>query len=113
MRKLEYVDLLKLEFHDSGLACIEFNFIENEIKVVFEPNVDDLKSLIFREVSALQVDGLYELENFEDLEINSFDFKSTGNYFQASLILLTGFGKPSATISFKFQKVHSAIQIAP
>lgn len=92
--------LEELDYHDSSLSSISYDFEDAKFKLIFiEGSSDTEITILFTGVSELNIQGLSEYEN---IEIYSVDYEFNTHYNSVKIICLLGFGKPSWQVQFKF-----------
>lgn len=98
------MDLNTINFHDRNLIQLNFIFIKKELNIVLDGESNYL-SLHFHNISNLSIDSLIQITEVEDIELFSMEEvmeKDREIYFT----FLLGFGKPSFTLKFSFNRVE-------
>lgn len=97
--------LKKVEFHDSSLLSLNIDFSHKIIKLAVEQEVDaPYITLLFEEVSNINIEKIVELTDFDFLDIYGADFLNNNGSYIAKFTFLLGFGKPSWELSFSFER---------
>ncbi len=105
--------LEQIEWHDRGIISMNIEFSEKQISFEFDPILDETDSIIleFCDVSKLVFEGAIDLEDLEDLELTSGNFKTIEVNNHVHFIFLTGSGKPTWEISFEFNSVNMSNRV--
>lgn len=98
--------LNKFQFHDSTLNRLDLDFVNNEVLLEIEFEIDSpIIVFNFKNIENLNIGHMNNLKNFDSIEIFSAGFKQIDNHIEAKFNLLLGFGLPSWEFSFKFDSV--------
>ncbi len=97
-------NLVNIEYHDSSLINLNFDFERNSLFIRFENEIDT-QALLFSEVSEINM-NIKELTNLHDIEINTAEYSTVGEQMMANFIFLLGFGKPSSELNFLFKSAE-------
>ena len=103
MRKLE-----SIPFHDATMAYFEICGKQDLVKIevlLYDMVRDDYDriQIEFKNATNIRVDTLLELDKSEEIEINTVNIKE-GKVNFIEFVLLLGFAKPSANLSFEYDR---------
>ena len=99
-----------VEFHDLPLTGIDFAFGRNEIILSFEKYDENSKlytplKAYFNQVMKIVVDQI-EIDDLHHAEIASMELDESKETKSAKIIMLMGWSKPPATLTFEYASVN-------
>lgn len=103
-------ELDKIVFHDLPVDKITLDKSDQNLIIdvsIFNESIErnSTKSIDFQVITIINFDKTL-LEQHDDLEIYSFDYEWINQTFYGKIILLLGFGKPSAIIEFECKQIQ-------